>query len=146
MMRHRSHAGSTAVVSALVLVLAMLPGPAEAKGKGKGHHGYQHHHYHRDYKPRVRPQHHHHYHHHYHKSKRRSNEGAYLLGGIVIGSVLTHVIQQPRSHYAPAPAVVHHAPSYGRRLFRDAHGNCFERRGDGAGEVLIPLPSWECAW
>ena len=151
-MRHKTHAGITAGIALLALTLAVLPAPAQAKGKG-GQKDYDQHHHrdykHRDYKPRGRPQqHHHHHHHHYHKHKSKggSNEGAYLLGGIVIGSVLTHALQPPRSYYAPAPTVVHHAPPYGRRLFRDAYGNCFERRGDGHGEVLIPLPNWECAW
>jgi hypothetical protein len=160
MMRLISPAGKTAAtagIALLALTLMLTPDLAQAKGKGKGGHGYYDHHYnrdyrprdyhrgyHRDYRPRGRP--HEHHHHHYHqRSKKRSNEGAYLLGGIVIGSVLTHVLQPPRSHYAPAPTVVHQAP-VGRRLLKDVYGDCYERRGHGSGEVLIPLPQWECAW
>jgi hypothetical protein len=139
-----SHAGKTTGVGAGIALLALLLTvlPVHAHAKGKGGHGYYDHHHHRDYRPRGRPQHHHH--HYYHQPKRRSNEGAYLLGGIVIGSVLTHALHQPR--YAPAPAVGHHAPAPGRRLLKDAYGDCYERRGYGANEVLIPLPDWECAW
>jgi hypothetical protein len=143
MMRLHSPAGKHAGIALLALMLTVLPVHVQAKGKGG--HGYYDHPHHRDYRPRGRP-HQHHHHHHYHRSTKRSNEGAYLLGGIVIGSVLTHVLQPPRTHSAPAPTVVHHAPAVGRRLLKDTYGNCYERRGHGASEVLIPLPDWECAW
>jgi hypothetical protein len=152
---------STRHIGSALLALLLIAAPAHvlADGKGKwkkGHdyygHGYRdgyrdrHHdrHYDRrhDYRPRG-SQHHHHY---YYPKRQRSNEGAYLLGGIVIGSVLTHAVQPPRTYYAPAPVVVHPAPAYGRRLLRDTYGNCFERQGSGPGEVLIPLPQWECSW
>jgi hypothetical protein len=164
MLRPSSQTGIAllALLPALLLALMLAAAPAQAHAKGKGGHDYydrghgyhDRHHgrdygrgrdYRRDYRPKGRPHQYHHHHHHY-APKQRSNEAAYLLGGIVIGSVLTHALQPPRAHYAPAPAVVYHAPVYGRRLLQDTYGNCFERRGEGAREVLIPLPQWECTW
>jgi hypothetical protein len=132
---------------AVLAVLLASASPAFAHGKGKGHGYHEHHHHYRGghyYKP---PKHQHHHHHHHHKHKRRSsNEAAYLLGGIVLGSVLTHTLTQPRAQYAPAPAPAHYGPAPGRRLLLDAYGDCYERRGHGGSEVLIPLPRYECNW
>jgi len=147
MIRHVNHVG-TAVLALLLVVAspAFADGRGKGKGYGKGYGYHEHHQYHRGAKHYQPPRHHHH-HHHYHRHKRgSSNEAAYLLGGIVLGSVLTYTLTQPRAHYAPAPAPAHYGPAPGRRLLRDAYGDCYERRGHGASEVLIPLPRHECGW
>ena len=137
-----------------VLSLVLVAQPALAGDRGHGH--YRHydrhyghgHHYDRHYR---------HGHHYKHKHKRRgdNDEIAYLLGGLVVGSVLTHVLTAPsrqaapQSYYAPAytPAPRTTTVTSGRRLFRDIDGNCFERHVDGRGrEVLSALPAWECDW
>ena len=65
----------------------------------------------------------------------RGANAAYLLGGVVLGALLT---PPPHSHSSPparAP-VVSSAPStatplaVSRRLLRDIDGNCFERKVD----------------
>ncbi|MFU8816461.1 MAG: hypothetical protein ACNA7W_14015 [Pseudomonadales bacterium] len=141
---------------AVILAMAIVALPAQARDRG---HGYDHSHrgghpVHRGGPPGhrgpPRVQHHHHYH-PAPKRKRRSNEGAYLLGGIVIGSVLTHAVQTSRQHqpprqYAPAPGSGYAPPVVTRRLFKDRYGDCFERHSDAGREVLIPLPDWECNW
>jgi hypothetical protein len=109
-----------------------------------GHHHYYHH-------PRK------HYHRYDHRRHRGHRDGAYLLGGIVIGSILTHALTAPPAYAAPPRAVRYETARYetaryetrvvARRLYRDIHGNCFERRLDSAGgELLIELPADECAW
>jgi hypothetical protein len=98
-----------------------------------------------------------HYHRYDHRRHRGHRDGAYLLGGIVIGSILTHALTAPPAYAAPPRAVRYETARYetaryetrvvARRLFRDIHGNCFERRLDSAGgELLIELPADECAW
>lgn len=127
-------------------MLAALPAHARDRG-----HGYDHPHWggppgHRGppaHRGPPRVQHHHHY--YPQRKKRRDNSAAYLLGGIVVGSVLTHALVQPRASYTPAPSG-YAAPRVARRLLRDSYGDCFERRSERGGEVLIPLPDWECNW
>jgi hypothetical protein len=104
----------------------------------------------------------HSYHHHY-----RGDRGAYLLGGLLLGSALATTVYSTREpdvvyierRYAPpprvvySPRVVYEEPATivevpaGRRLVRDLSGNCFERRFDRDGnELRVQLPASECDW
>ncbi|MFK7912875.1 MAG: hypothetical protein AB8B93_03085 [Pseudomonadales bacterium] len=91
----------------------------------------------------------------HYRQRSRSNRGAYLAGGILLGSVITHALTRPRherhgdsyheTRVIRETANQSSAPT--RRLFRDRDGNCFERATDQQGnEVLIGLPDSECAW
>lgn len=141
--RRSLSAWALAVATAALLASA----PAAAGGRGNGyydHPGYGHGYGYGKHRGYDR-----HYHHHRKHRRGRGNDGAYLLGGIVIGSLLTHALTAPpRAYAAPPPQTVRYydaAPA--RRLFRDINGNCFERRDDGYGrELLVELPYRECAW
>ena len=72
---------------------------------------------------------------------------AYVVGGLVLGALLTNAFpgSRPASYYDSAQS----APPtvQGRRLFRDANGNCYERQTDGAGnELSNELPPSACNW
>jgi hypothetical protein len=115
------------------LALLMVAAPVHAGGRRHEYHdGYWRHHGH-------------HRHHHH----RHGRDGAYLLGGIVIGTVLGQAFRSARDYY-PAEPVRRHGydgPVVARRLYRDLDGNCFERHTDDAGrELLVELPAWECDW
>lgn len=149
---------------ALLGITALTAVPAEAGGRHFN--GYQNtpggYYYDRGYRHSRRHRyrdsrrHDYRYNNRYHYRQRsRSNRGAYLAGGILLGSVITHALTQPR--YERRPDSYHESrvirettrqsvtPS--RRLFRDRDGNCFERALDERGnEVLIDLPDSECAW
>jgi hypothetical protein len=157
-MRSRPIATLTALLAAMSAAAVLWSAPASA-GDRYGYyahpkHGYglhrriEHHHYHHPRKHRHRFD---------HRRHRGHRDGAYLLGGIVIGSILTHALTTPPAYAAPPRTARYETARYetaryetrvvGRRLFRDIHGNCFERRPDGSGvELLIELPAHECAW
>lgn len=138
-------AARIALVSLVVATTAGFTAPAEAGGYyGKGHHGY----YggHRGYR-----------HHGYRHRSHSSHRGAYLAGGLILGSLITHAYH--RSHqphvqerYVVRESSVVHEPrvisrSTGRRLFRDRNGDCFERTTTRNGdELLLELDPSECAW
>jgi len=73
---------------------------------------------------------------------------AYVVGGLVLGALLSNAFpgSRPTSYYgsqqsSPPPT------GQGRRLFRDANGNCYERQLDGAGnELSTELPPSACSW
>lgn len=98
---------------------------------------------------------------------RSSNRGAYLAGGLILGSVITHALTRPQYQervveYRTEPAVTgtrrYETRSYdaraeaptgaiSRRLFRDRDGNCYERETNANGdELLIELPERDCDW
>ena len=100
--------------------------------------------------------------HGYGHSSHHSDEGAYLLGGLLIGAVLTdsyHRAQYKRA-YPPERQVIYRTrivesraeptaeiAAPGRHLFRDIEGNCFEiRRNDAGDELRSALPAEECDW
>lgn len=165
-----------ALVTAPLMALALLTvaPAAQADGYRNGHHydrgysrGYDRHNrrYHRGYRGYNR----HNFRHSYrqgfrHGRYRRSDRnGAYLLGGLVVGSLITHAIHNNRddrryeqrteryydpnkSYSATRAAQTTDAP-VSRHLFRDAQGNCFERQtGPDNQELLIDLPAEECRW
>ncbi len=179
---NRKRFNSRWLLAALPLLLTTLSPVAVAGGdRHFSSHGYAHsarHGAHRDYGRRHYRHRRHHYRHynghynhryrhrHGHRSKHHSNRGAYLVGGLIAGSLLTHALTRPRDHYSysehrttrvVSPAPIYRptgyntdrtsAPSISRRLFRDRDGNCFERSQNSAGEeVLIELPAASCAW
>lgn len=138
-----------ALVAVAAISAAALSSPAEARGyhhydRHYGYHGY-HRKYHRGYDRGYR--------HGYRRGYRRNNDAAYLAGGLVLGSLLTHAYHSHRDHYARDAHVVRERPvvrrseSVSRRLFRDRFGNCFERgtARDGS-ELLIELDESQCRW
>jgi hypothetical protein len=93
--------------------------------------------------------------------RHHSNRGAYLVGGILLGSVLTHALfprpapevvyierrplRSPRVVYEESTTVVRRPA--GRQLVRDLGGNCFEQRFDRNGtELRSQIPATECDW
>ena len=83
------------------------------------------------------------------------DEVAYLVGGLLLGGVLTHVYDQSQHYAAPAPgAYPGGAASSGaypsdnsRRLVRDQSGNCFESVYDSSGaEMRTPVSPTQCNW
>jgi hypothetical protein len=148
-MHERPIRSVTALLAAIATAALLASAPASAGDRGHGYYGYgkyghsygryRGYHHPRYYHPRKYGRHHYH----------GGNDGAYLLGGIVIGSILTHALIAPPAPtvYAPPRRVVYEGAPVSRRLFRDIDGNCFERRNDSVGgELLIELPPQECAW
>ena len=147
----------TFALAVLTLCMASAAVPAQA-GNGHRGHGYDHRgwghggHYYRGGGG--------------HRSHHNHN-GAYLVGGLILGSVLTSAYHRAndRDYYEPYPVtrtvyrtvpsrVVSHevirevnVPPAGRTLFRDRHGNCFERNyNDDGDEVLYELDPSDCDW
>ena len=83
---------------------------------------------------------------HHHNNNNNSDWPAYLVGGAILGSVLTNVYHNSQAQQvAPANQVI--ASPQGRRLLRDLNGNCYERTTDGYGnELRTELPPSQCNW
>ncbi len=164
---------SIGAVMAIALSMLFASAPASAGDRGHGYrsghgdfrsavrHGYRDNYRHRGYRNDYR------HHNSYYRSHRRhsNNDAAYLIGGLVLGSVITHAVtnryDSPRRYntysnrevvYVNQPQTVRtystSAPAVqGRRLYRDLDGNCFERLNDAAGnELLQELPEGACEW
>ena len=141
------------VAGTMVVALSLLSAPqAHAGGKYRHydhgyHYGYDRYHY-------DRRSHRRHYRHkRYH---RKNRDGAYLLGGLALGALITHAWHQPNRHHNrhhsdqydhhTRTRVVHRDAPVSRRLFRDRNGNCFERIRQGGEELLVELSASECRW
>jgi len=92
--------------------------------------------------------------HHYgghHYSSHHSDAG-WLLGGFVLGSMLTRpyyrsepVVRTREIVYVKDPATNSTIAVTGRRLLKDLEGNCFERTVDEDGnELRVQLDPGEC--
>ena len=82
----------------------------------------------------------------HHNNNNNSDWPAYLIGGAVLGSVLTNVYQNSQVQQVPAQQVVV-APQQGRHLLRDLNGNCYDRSTDANGnELRTELPPSACNW
>ena len=92
---------------------------------------------------------------HHYRGGHHSSHGAYLAGGLLLGSIIAHSYHTRHAPvYAPVvaqrtvvhePVVVTRKPT--RRLFRDRNGNCFERTTSTQGdEMMVELDPAECAW
>ncbi|MEZ5595463.1 MAG: hypothetical protein R3E84_03585 [Pseudomonadales bacterium] len=142
---------TTAVVAATLLLTATaLPAQAGHRNHGWQGHGYHHSGYRAPYYG-YRSSHHHH-----------GDRGAYLVGGLLVGSLLAgawydnyyapRVVSQPVYRevvYDTTPLVrsTRVIREEGRRLFRDRNGNCFERSLSANGDdLLVELDPAECAW
>ena len=86
-----------------------------------------------------------------HHNNNHSDSAAYLIGGLVVGSLLTNAYNKSQQNaysgqqYSQPNQVV--AAPQGRRLLRDLNGNCYERTTDGAGnELRTELPASACNW
>jgi len=137
----------SALLAGAALWATMASSPAEARGYHHNHyyggHGY-HAGYHRSYRRGYR--------HGYRRGHRRNNDAAYLAGGLVLGSLLTHAYHNHQDRYVRDVRVVRERPlrqseRVSRRLFRDRHGNCFERTYTPDGdELLLELDERQCHW
>ena len=132
--------GKTLVVTTIVCMLLAISFDAQAGGRGhhNGGHYYGHGHGHG---------------HGYRYGYGHSGHGAgYLIGGLVLGSMLTHAYERRHQPYLVQESRVVQIPAetqrrVSRRLFRDRNGNCFERNFNSAGdELLVELDPSECAW
>jgi hypothetical protein len=130
--------GKTLVVTTIVCMLLAISFDAQAGGRGhhNGGHYYGHGHGHG-----------------YRYGYGHSGHGAgYLIGGLVLGSMLTHAYERRHQPYIVHESSVVQIPAetqrrVSRRLFRDRNGNCFERNFNSAGdELLVELDPSECAW
>ena len=138
----------TLVITLTCIVVGGATLPAQAgyhRGHGYGWGGYDH--YYDGY---------HSHRHHRHRYHRRSDRrAAYLAGGLLLGSLITHAAYahkqralEPRYEHRPlARGSASSSPPVSRRLLLDRDGNCFERqRGANGAEVLLELNPTECAW
>lgn len=112
-----------------------------------GHYGHRRHRYARHYN-------HGYYRHSRHGYRHRDHSGAYLAGGLILGSALTHAFSRPRYSDRTVETVVYREPEtrsgstvVGRRLLKDRNGVCWERKLDKNGdELLEELPAQACDW
>ena len=97
-----------------------------------------------------RPDRHHHHRRHHHRRHRHGDRGAYLAGGVILGSIITHALTRPhyeRQTRVTRTRVVGSDYRVRRHLFRDRNGNCFERQHNQRGdEIMIELDPTDCAW
>jgi hypothetical protein len=82
---------------------------------------------------------------------RRHNDLGYLVGGLVLGSLLSSssylepVTRTREVVYVKQSASRSTPLTTGRRLLKDLEGNCFERKPDGNGdEIRVQLEASEC--
>jgi hypothetical protein len=117
-------------------------------GHGRGHYYGGHGHYYGGHGHYYRG-HGHYYHRHGHHNG-DDDEVWYLVGGLLLGGVLTHAYHtsQARAYAPAAPAYAGYAaPTPSRRLVRDAAGNCYESYFDASGaEIRVPVSPQQCAW
>lgn len=135
-----------APVIGLLVTLATSPTTFAGSSYGyDGHRGGHHRGHHRQYRPHRRA----------HRS--RSHRGEYLVGGILIGSLIANSIHHSRHHRPyverrlsqPSRTIrtEHRTETIERRLLRDGSGNCFElfTARDGT-EIREPIARAECSW
>ena len=144
--------GKVLLGSAIIFMSTGFSFDAEAGGHGKHYYGDRHggHGYRHGYSHGYRSGHGHH--------RGHSDHGAYLVGGIILGSLISHAYQRRHEPYfmretttevTRQSRVVRGTAEtpVARRLFKDRYGDCFERSYDSAGnEVLVELDPNECAW
>ncbi len=139
----------TRLVKIAGISAALLLTAAATNAHAAGGHGYRHygphkvshrHDYYRSYR----------HHHHRRHRHRHSDRGAYLAGGVILGSIITHALTRPhyqRQTHVTRIRVAESDYRVSRRLFRDRNGNCFERQHNQRGdEIMIELDPAECAW
>jgi hypothetical protein len=124
-------------IAALIASSLLLMAPSAFAGGHGWHHG----HYWRGYG-------------HHHGD---DDDAAYLIGGLLVGGLVTHAYYRSRPVYAtPYPStIVYRETIYppppvlisGRRLLRDLEGRCYELQADGQGnELRTELPASACNW
>ncbi|MGI9283943.1 MAG: hypothetical protein ACR2P1_00990 [Pseudomonadales bacterium] len=137
-----------APVLVTIALLATSSTTLAGGGHSYGHYGYDghrggHHRGHHSYYPRrYRRTHRHH-----------SYHGEYLVGGILLGSLIANSVHRAHNHpryverrvYQPARTV--RTETINRRLLRDVNGDCFELyTAEDGSEVRDPIAREECSW
>lgn len=129
-----------------LLAASMLLTGTNALARG-GHGGF--------YAPAPPPYRSHHWPRHHH-----DYSGAYLIGGLALGAILTDALidrnpttvyvepsPPPRVTYRERPVTTVVVTQPRRSLLRDLKGNCYEVSNDGSGsELRTQLPAAECDW
>ncbi|NKC00761.1 MAG: hypothetical protein GKR90_20010 [Pseudomonadales bacterium] len=139
-----------AIVGSVVMLSSAFSAPAEAGPHYRGYHGgdyYNRHSYRHGYRHGYRR----------HHRRHRSDRGAYLVGGLVLGGIIASAIHRNQDHHVYRDTreiretrVVRTPRSddrVSRHLYRDRNGNCFERTSSPNGdELLAELDPASCAW
>ncbi len=91
---------------------------------------------------------HRYYGHRHYRGHHDNDEWAYLLGGLVLGGLVTHAYHRQQEAVQAVPAQGYYAvPNSGQRLVRDAYGNCYTSTFDAAGtEYRTPADPALCNW
>ncbi|MGI9296048.1 MAG: hypothetical protein ACR2PS_18850 [Pseudomonadales bacterium] len=145
------------IAHVLVTISMLATSPTTLAGGGHayghyGHYGYDgyrggHHRGHgRYYRPYRRAHRH------------RSHRGEYLVGGILLGSLIANSVHRAHSYphryverrvYQPTRTVYteRRTETVSRRLLRDVNGDCFElHTAEDGSEVRNPIAREECSW
>ncbi len=84
----------------------------------------------------------------HHNNNNNNDSAAYLVGGLLVGSLLTNAYHNAQTTVYTQPAVPTNqgtGAAQGRHLLRDLSGNCYEVTIDGAGnELRTQLPPAQC--
>ncbi len=94
------------------------------------------------------------YYHGHHRHRRNNDEVGYLIGGLLLGGLVTHAYhrsQQQRVYAAPVERVyaerAYAVPTAGQRLVRDSRGGCYTSEFDSSGtEYRTPVDPALCNW
>lgn len=134
-------------VLAMIALLATSSTTLAGGGHGYGHRG-GHYQGHGGYYARP-----------YHRAHRhRAHHGEYLVGGILLGSLIANSVH--RAHNDPRPYVARRVyqpartvyterrtETVSRRLLRDVNGDCFELfTAEDGSEICDPIAREECSW
>ena len=139
----------TALISAIFVIGATTAMAGGNKYKHSGWHG------------------HHKQHYSYRHRGHNSHNGAYLVGGLILGSIIANNYHRSHQSYRVVHHSTYHEPvsrrqviyrtrvvepeaetaATGRQLLRDLEGNCFEiHRSDEGDELKEQLPEEACHW
>lgn len=88
------------------------------------------------------------YRHRGHHNNNNNDEAAYLVGGLLLGGLVTNAYYRSQRTYQPAVIErTYSAPAAGQRLVRDAQGRCFTSEFDANGtEYRTATDPALCNW
>lgn len=127
---------SLAFTLSALLISSLLSTNTWAGERGRHWHGHGHH-----------PQHHSRHHHHHHHYGRGHDKGAYLIGGLVLGAVVSE-LARPRDSYVKETVYVtrtdYERPQIAREYRLDRDGRCYQVDDRGDRRVLLEVPRSAC--